>query len=577
MPWAPPLLAQKSRARSNFADPVRLRSVRLPSSSRRRRFFGSLRLYVVDFGPGIAACAVTALLIAYGCSTQRQAKAATRTTKAELKQPETALPPSIFSNDMRVPEMHRLRRAVRITSSADTRLAELAKKDEQSAEPPREPWVIDQLQREAEQKRQAELAEAERKRIEAEQAAERKRQAAVKEAKRQRDLAQKQAAHMRALEEEHVRALRVAEVEAERKRKLAAAEAERVRKAALAQATKRPPPAQPKQSTKAPSPQRSAPTKALAQPAPAKPAVKKDVAKPRPEVAKVVAAPRPKVAPPPPRPKVAPPPPRPKVAPPPPRPKVAPPPKVALPPPPPKKREPIVVAETTIEAAPPKPAVPPPPKVAPPSPSKPVKKVERPKAPPVAKKAPPPPKVVAKPKPRAPRPAKRVDRKRRPTPMSAQEATKTLALAFERVTGEEATKEAVSVLWAQWALETGRGRWMVDYNYAGLKGRAPDGGSAPWSTWEETDDGPRRVRSRFRAYESADHGAYDYVKLLSRRYPRAFASARIGDAQTFIARLDKGGFFTERPEHYVRSVMSLAREFLRKHAKLLLAAEPVEE
>ena len=81
------------------------------------------------------------------------------------------------------------------------------------------------------------------------------------------------------------------------------------------------------------------------------------------------------------------------------------------------------------------------------------------------------------------------------------------------------------------------------------------------------------MRSRFRAYESADHGAYDYVKMLARRYPAAFAAARRGDPQTFILRLDQGGFFTERPSHYVRSVISLAREFLRKHAHLLKVDE----
>jgi len=149
--------------------------------------------------------------------------------------------------------------------------------------------------------------------------------------------------------------------------------------------------------------------------------------------------------------------------------------------------------------------------------------------------------------------------------MSPEDATRELASAWKRVTGEEATKQILSVLWAQWALETGRGRWMVDYNYAGLKGRAPDGGTGFWWTWEESKENPRRVRAQFRSYETAEHGALDYVSMLWVRYPKAITAARRGDAISFVLELDDGGFFTERPKHYVRSVASLALEFRRQH------------
>lgn len=167
------------------------------------------------------------------------------------------------------------------------------------------------------------------------------------------------------------------------------------------------------------------------------------------------------------------------------------------------------------------------------------------------------------PKPEAKPPPKRIDRPRRPTPMTAEEAARYLVYAWEQVSGEPATVDVVSVLWAQWALETGRGRWMVDYNYAGLKGRAPDGGLAHWWTWEETEEGPKRVRARFRSYEAPEEGALDYVRLLASRYPQALAAARRGDAVSFVLELDDGGFFTERPSHYTRSVASLAAEFRR--------------
>lgn len=152
---------------------------------------------------------------------------------------------------------------------------------------------------------------------------------------------------------------------------------------------------------------------------------------------------------------------------------------------------------------------------------------------------------------------------KRPTPMDPADAARHLGNAWEDVLSERASAKVVGVLWAQWALETGRGRWMVDYNFAGLKGRAPDGGSALWWTWEETEEGSRRVRSRFRAYATPEAGARDYIDMLRRRYPEAVDAARRGDAAGFIQALDRRGYFTEAPKAYGRAVLSLSREFMR--------------
>lgn len=217
------------------------------------------------------------------------------------------------------------------------------------------------------------------------------------------------------------------------------------------------------------------------------------------------------------------------------------------------------------------PPAPPPPRPPPPPPA-PVPAASLPPAPaivtPPPAPPPPPPRIearsVSEPRARQAGPRKRVDRPKRPTPMTPEEATRYLAQAWVAVSGELPTPELLSVFWGQWALETGRGRWMSDYNFAGLKGRAPDGGLAHWWTWEETPQGPKRIRGRFRSYETAEEGAYDYVALLWHRYPKAVAAARRGDAVSFILELDQGGYFTERPAHYVRSVASLALEFRRK-------------
>ncbi len=97
----------------------------------------------------------------------------------------------------------------------------------------------------------------------------------------------------------------------------------------------------------------------------------------------------------------------------------------------------------------------------------------------------------------------------------------------------------------------------------GSKVARPAGGSALWWTWEETETGSRRVRSRFRAYATPEEGARDYVDMLKRRYPEAVESARRGDPVGFIQALDRRGYFTEAPKAYGRAVISLSREFMR--------------
>lgn len=149
---------------------------------------------------------------------------------------------------------------------------------------------------------------------------------------------------------------------------------------------------------------------------------------------------------------------------------------------------------------------------------------------------------------------------KRPTPLEPRDAVRAMADAWEQVHGSRPDARVMSVLWAEWALETGRGRWMVDHNFAGLTGRAPEGGSALWWSWEQTESGRRRVRSRFRAYPSFEAGARDYVELVA-RYPGALAAARRGDAAAFVAALDGKDAFGRKSEAHQREVERLAAEF----------------
>lgn len=146
--------------------------------------------------------------------------------------------------------------------------------------------------------------------------------------------------------------------------------------------------------------------------------------------------------------------------------------------------------------------------------------------------------------------------------MQPEQAARELAAAWRAVLGQPAPPEAIALLWAQWALETGRGRWMVDFNFAGVKGKAPSGGSALRWTSEGAEDNAHRERDRFRAYPNAQAGARDYVDLLARRYPGALDRARQGDAEGFVRALARGGYFTSEPQAYLHALSSLSRQYL---------------
>jgi hypothetical protein len=148
------------------------------------------------------------------------------------------------------------------------------------------------------------------------------------------------------------------------------------------------------------------------------------------------------------------------------------------------------------------------------------------------------------------------------TPMEEDEAAIYLAAAWRSIFQMPIDGATLAILWSHWALETGRGQRMVRYNFAGLKGTAPAGGSVQLWTQEKEDEAAARVRRRFRAYSSPEEGARDYILLLKSRYPRALRAANRGSPIDFVRALEEGNYFTEDPERYLRAVISLWREFL---------------
>jgi hypothetical protein len=146
------------------------------------------------------------------------------------------------------------------------------------------------------------------------------------------------------------------------------------------------------------------------------------------------------------------------------------------------------------------------------------------------------------------------------TPLEPAQATRHLAAAWREVHGSEPSRKTLSILWAQWALETGRGSSMRGNNFGGLKGEAPGGGSSVLWTREGFGPDEQRIRSRFRTYPTPEAGARDYVSTLSARYPEATRAAQAGDPEGFVRGLEQRRYFTADPADYRRGLAALVRE-----------------
>ena len=144
------------------------------------------------------------------------------------------------------------------------------------------------------------------------------------------------------------------------------------------------------------------------------------------------------------------------------------------------------------------------------------------------------------------------------TPLRGSEAASALSDAYTSIFGEAPSKQTLSVLVAQWSLETGGGQAMMNYNFGGIKGQAPGGGTVAYRTTEGSGESRRTLVDNFRAYGSAREGAADYIHLLARRFPGAMAQARVGNAAGFVHSLKQAGYFTGSEADYTRAVADTA-------------------
>ena len=130
------------------------------------------------------------------------------------------------------------------------------------------------------------------------------------------------------------------------------------------------------------------------------------------------------------------------------------------------------------------------------------------------------------------------------TPLTGSQAAAAMREAFNARFGQEPGSRTLSILGAQWALETGGGGAMMNNNFGGIKGTGPSGMSVRYGTTEGSGKDQVHITDRFRAYKTAAEGASDYMAVLEKRFPKAFEKARNGDAVGFVHELKQAHYFT---------------------------------
>lgn len=156
------------------------------------------------------------------------------------------------------------------------------------------------------------------------------------------------------------------------------------------------------------------------------------------------------------------------------------------------------------------------------------------------------------------------------THLTGQQAAAYIIQAWRQLhNGQSPPNGVAQLLVSQWALETGTGRRMINYNFGGIK--AVRGGLR---TRYGTTEGAvstgnfQRARLWFQAYGSPEEGALHFVRILSAgmhreglaQYIRALegGTEREVAAANYVRQLRRTNYFTGDVEDYARNVSSIS-------------------
>jgi hypothetical protein len=141
--------------------------------------------------------------------------------------------------------------------------------------------------------------------------------------------------------------------------------------------------------------------------------------------------------------------------------------------------------------------------------------------------------------------------------------------AWTGMFGSAPNADSVRVLCAQWALETGWGKYMHCYNIGNSKKVDGDGRDYVYYRCNELLNGkwvwfdPKDRASCFRAFSTLQDGVADYVKMVNKNFAGAWPAVIAGDPDQYVRQAKAQGYFTAPlgdpgdPKTYLGAVISI--------------------
>lgn len=155
------------------------------------------------------------------------------------------------------------------------------------------------------------------------------------------------------------------------------------------------------------------------------------------------------------------------------------------------------------------------------------------------------------------------------TPIATSDLYRALAGAWLDLVGSAPSRASLLVLLAQWAEETGRGKYCHAYNLGNIKHVSGDGHDYVQFRCNEIIGGkevwidPPNPGCSFRAYATLEDGARDYLALLRHRFAVAWPAVLAGDPAAFAHELKVSGYYTADEAIYTRALSALYAELAK--------------
>lgn len=168
--------------------------------------------------------------------------------------------------------------------------------------------------------------------------------------------------------------------------------------------------------------------------------------------------------------------------------------------------------------------------------------------------------------------AEQIELPNKMTPMTADEVAKAISSAFTQLTGKKPSTKILALLLAQWALESGNGKAIHNYNLSNIKRNSGDK-YYQYFRCSEIIDGqevffdPPSSQCAFAAYQTPIEGAKAYIRILKKR-PNWWNGLLTGDVVQFNTGLSTvPKFYTANPTQYLKVLQDRMAKYLPQAQK----------